>query len=219
VCSFLRQVISGAERENATFIQGSLIDRLAPGGALRRVLPRPHILRQFPVECLVVEQFAGPRQRIIAFKVGNTRCCRTVTQPQTPGNATAVCGGRSQAVCRFICCRRAGSTRVLTQRRSVSMTWHRLCMQGFLRTDDENHHVVLPQHAKAYFSACSEAAAMPPASGIFKDCSGAEGTEPAKLEGHLYLAPYAHFPARSANVFQSLFAVGPHPAQPAWLLS
>lgn len=74
MCSAFRQVISGAERENATFIQGSLIDRLAPGGALRRVLPHPHILRQFPVECLVVEQFAGPRQRIIAFKVGNTRC-------------------------------------------------------------------------------------------------------------------------------------------------
>ena len=69
-------------------------------------------------------------------------------------------------------------------------------MQGFLRTDDENHHVVLPQHAKAYFSACSDTAAMPPGSGIFKDCSGSGGTEPAKLEGHMYLAPYAHFPAR-----------------------
>lgn len=72
-------------------------------------------------------------------------------------------------------------------------------MQGFLRTDDENHHVVLPQHAKAYFSACSEAAAMPAASGIFKDCSGSEGTEPAKLEGHMYLTPYAHFPSRCVN--------------------
>lgn len=65
-----RQVISQAERENATYIQGSLIDRLAPGGSLRRVLPQPHLLQQFPVECLVAEQFAGPRKRIIAFKVG-----------------------------------------------------------------------------------------------------------------------------------------------------
>ena len=58
---------------------------------------------------------------------------------------------------------------------------------------------MLPQHAKAYFSACSEAAAMPAASGIFKDCSGSEGTEPAKLEGHMYLTPYAHFPSRCVN--------------------
>ena len=70
LCSLIRQVISRAEQENATYIQGSLIDRLAPRGTLRRVLPQPHILRQFPIECLVVEQFAGPRKRIIAFKVG-----------------------------------------------------------------------------------------------------------------------------------------------------
>ncbi len=65
-----REVISQAERENATFVEGSLVDRLAPSGILRRVLPAPHILQQFPVECLVVENFAGPRERVIAFKVG-----------------------------------------------------------------------------------------------------------------------------------------------------
>ena len=140
----------------------------------------------------------------------------TELQLQTPFELIVVCRVRDNGVW-AICCRRG--TRVLTLHVSMSVTWHRLRMQGFLRTDDENHHVVLPQHAKAYFSACSEAAAMPPASGIFKDCSGAEGTEPAKLEGHLYLAPYAHFPARCVNVPRALFALRPHPAQPAWLAS
>ena len=32
-----RQIITNAERENATYIEGSLIDRLAPGGILRQV--------------------------------------------------------------------------------------------------------------------------------------------------------------------------------------
>ncbi len=59
--------------------------------------------------------------------------------------------------------------------------------------------MVQPRHARAYFSACSDAPAVPHDAGIYKDCFGAEGTEPAKLEGHFHLTPYAHFPSRSAT--------------------
>lgn len=73
---------------------------------------------------------------------------------------------------------------------------HLAAPQAFLRTDDENHRVVQPRHARAYFSACKESASMPVDAGIYKDCFGADGAEPAKLEGHFHLTPYAHFPSR-----------------------
>lgn len=69
------------------------MDRLAPAGILRRVLPAPPILQQFPVECLVVDKFAGPRERVIAFKV----CTATRWTPQRASrdsSAVATCGQR-----------------------------------------------------------------------------------------------------------------------------
>lgn len=38
---------------------------------------------------------------------------------------------------------------------------------------------------------------MAAGSGIYKDCFGSEGVEPAKLEGYFHLTPYAKWASRS----------------------
>lgn len=67
-----RELVSMAEAEGATYVRGQLVDRLAPGGQLRRILPNKPLWEQFPVACRVPESIAGPHDRIVAFKVPHT---------------------------------------------------------------------------------------------------------------------------------------------------
>ena len=58
-----------AEAEGATYVRGQLVDRLAPSGILRRIVPEQSLWDQFPVACRVAEGIAGPHDRVFAFRV------------------------------------------------------------------------------------------------------------------------------------------------------
>lgn len=64
----MRELITEAEREGATFIEGSHVDRLARGGVLRKILPGVPLEVQMPVACSLSVDIAGPPERVFAFK-------------------------------------------------------------------------------------------------------------------------------------------------------
>ncbi len=72
-----------AEAEGATYVRGQLVDRLAPGGILRRIVPEQSLWDQFPVACHVAEGIAGPHDRVFAFRVRSPAA-------GTPGTAAAL---------------------------------------------------------------------------------------------------------------------------------
>lgn len=65
-------MITAAEREGATYIEGTHLDRLAPGGVLRQVSPAVPWEEQFPVACRLPLNIAGPPERVFAFKVASS---------------------------------------------------------------------------------------------------------------------------------------------------
>lgn len=66
-----RGFLERAEAEGASYVSGTLVDRLAPEGALPPVAPEPALHAQFPLACRVVKNlYAGWDFKVVAFKVG-----------------------------------------------------------------------------------------------------------------------------------------------------
>ena len=65
----LHTFLDEADREGATYIRGTLVDRLARDGSLPKVTTQPSIHEQFPMACAVVGNlYGGKTKKIAAFK-------------------------------------------------------------------------------------------------------------------------------------------------------
>lgn len=65
------EFLAEAEAEGATLVNGTFVDRLAPGGYLAAVAPAPSMAEQFPLRCRVVGNlYFAPTIKATAFKVG-----------------------------------------------------------------------------------------------------------------------------------------------------
>ncbi len=67
----IAEVIEECERRGHDFVEGTLVDRLAPGGVFAEIDPQADIWEQFPIEALVTAALLGGEPRKIVAAKGS----------------------------------------------------------------------------------------------------------------------------------------------------